>query len=224
MDMENTDFIKSVLKNLSKTEYIKPDEIPNIDLYMDQVTTFMEAHLGDAKRFEDDKILTKTMINNYAKNDLLPPPIKKKYSKEHIIALIFIYYYKNILSIKDIKKLINPLTDNFFEGKGATSFDAIYKEIYRLEKAQLLNISKDVTSKSEIASSAFENVKNSKDRDYLQLFAFISLLSFDIVLKKHIIESIIDDLLSDKTATVEKTTEKAPKEAPKEKAKKKDKK
>ena len=50
---------------------MRPDDIPNIDLYMDQVTTFMEKELASSKRHEDDKILTKTMINNYAKNNLL---------------------------------------------------------------------------------------------------------------------------------------------------------
>ena len=46
-----------------KIDYIKPEEIPNIDLYMDQVTTFMEKNLSSTKRYEEDKILTKTMIN-----------------------------------------------------------------------------------------------------------------------------------------------------------------
>ena len=85
------------------------EELPNFDLYMDQVTTFMDEHLSDVKRYEDDKILTKTMINNYTKNDLLPPPVKKKYSKEHIYVLTFIYYLKNILSISDIQKLFKSI-------------------------------------------------------------------------------------------------------------------
>lgn len=96
---------------------IDQDEIPNIDLYMDQVTTFMENHLKDHKRSEDDKILTKTMINNYAKNDLLPSPEKKKYTKEHMLLLTLIYYFKNVMSINDIKKLLAPISDNYFQGK-----------------------------------------------------------------------------------------------------------
>ena len=82
---------------LKKINVIDGADIPSIDLYMDQVTTFMDRHLSGNKRFDDDKILTKTMINNYSKNNLLPPPVKKKYSREHIILLILIYYYKNIL-------------------------------------------------------------------------------------------------------------------------------
>ena len=90
------EFLREVLDKLQKIDYVKPEELPNIDLYMDQVTTFMDSQLASTKRHEDDKILTKTMINNYAKNNLLPPPAKKKYSKEHILALLFIYYFKSL--------------------------------------------------------------------------------------------------------------------------------
>ena len=93
MTIDNDDLLNSLLSSLDRVGYINPDDIPNIDLYMDQVTTFMSGRLRSTARYpEEDKILTKTMINNYAKNDLLPPPIKKKYSKEHVLLLIFIYY------------------------------------------------------------------------------------------------------------------------------------
>ena len=78
MTIDKDNMIESILNSLSRIDYIKSEDIPNIDLYMDQVTTFMDAHLSASKRYPDDKILTKTMINNYAKNDLLPPPLKKK--------------------------------------------------------------------------------------------------------------------------------------------------
>ena len=70
--------IEHIIKELDNPNYVNPDDIPNIDLYMDQVTTFMDKYLGGCKRNEDHKILTKTMINNYAKNHLLPSPEKKK--------------------------------------------------------------------------------------------------------------------------------------------------
>jgi hypothetical protein len=74
MNKDNQEFVNSLLQRLAKLNYIKPGDVPNIDLYMDQVTTFMDEHLSDVKRYEDDKILTKTMINNYTKNDLLSVP------------------------------------------------------------------------------------------------------------------------------------------------------
>ena len=110
MTINTEDLLNSILESVGRIDYIHPVDIPNIDLYMDQVTTFMEEQLSSTKRYEDDKILTKTMINNYAKNNLLPPPNKKKYSKEHLLVLIFVYYFKNLLSIKDIEILLKPLT------------------------------------------------------------------------------------------------------------------
>ena len=94
MTIDTKDMLNSILSCISQIDYIKPEDIPNIDLYMDQVTTFMEKNLSATKRYDEDKILTKTMINNYAKNNLLPPPVKKKYSKEHVLVMIFIYYFK----------------------------------------------------------------------------------------------------------------------------------
>ena len=71
MTIDTNDMLNSILDSLSRIDYIKPGDIPNIPLYMDQVTTFMDAQLSSSRRYESDKILTKTMINNYAKNDLL---------------------------------------------------------------------------------------------------------------------------------------------------------
>ena len=82
MANDNKELVSSMLRKMTKLNYIKPGDVPGINLYMDQVTTFMDEHLSDSKRHEDDKILTKTMINNYAKNQLIPPPEKKKYTKK----------------------------------------------------------------------------------------------------------------------------------------------
>ena len=193
MNKDNQEFVNSLLQRLAKLNYIKPGDVPNIDLYMDQVTTFMDEHLSDVKRYEDDKILTKTMINNYTKNDLLPPPVKKKYSKEHIYVLTFIYYLKNILSISDIQKLLNPLTDKFFNKEELPDLEYIYSEIYNMEKAQIASLSKDVVERMQVAKEAFLDVENEEDKDFLQLFSLVGLLSFDVYMKKNIIESLIYD-------------------------------
>lgn len=188
------DFVNSVVRRLAHMTYIRPEEIPNIELYMDQVTTFMDEHLSDAKRYTDDKILTKTMINNYAKNDLLPPPVKKKYSKEHMIMLIFIYYFKNVLSISDIQSLLTPLTENFFQKEDSISLDKIYKEVYNYERRQMGTIAKDICKEQRDALTLFTDVKDENQRKYLQLFSLICMLSFDIYAKKYVIENVIDEL------------------------------
>lgn len=191
---DTKEFVNSVVKRLAKMTYIRPDEIPSIDLYMDQVTTFMEEHLNDAKRYSDDKILTKTMINNYAKNDLLPPPVKKKYSKDHMIMLIFIYYFKNILPISDIQSLLTPLSENFFQNEDTISLDKIYKEIYNYERGQMGDIARSISRTQRDSETLFEGVEDEGERKYLQLFAMVCMLSFDVFAKKHVIENVIDEL------------------------------
>ena len=190
---DNMESVQNVLRKLAKINYIKPGEVPNINLYMDQVTTFMDEHLSDSKRHENDKILTKTMINNYTKNDLLPPPVRKKYSKDHLYVLAFIYYFKNILSISDIQKLIKPLTDNFFDTDKMPNLDSVYREIYNMCKSQAESLSRDILEKAKKASNSFQYLENQEEKDFLELFSMVSLLSFDVHIKKNMIESLIDD-------------------------------
>ncbi len=191
MTIDPQDILNSILSSLEKIDYIRPREIPDIDLYMDQVTTFMEEHLHSSKRYPEDKILTKTMINNYAKNRLIPPPEKKKYSKEHMLLLIYIYYYKGILSISDIQSLLEPLTQQYFHSKEPINMQSIYEEVFSLEKNQVEKLKKDVIESYRIASDTFSDAPE-EEQQFLQIFSFICLLSFDVYVKKQVIEKLID--------------------------------
>ncbi len=194
LKLDTKDLLKSIIESLDRLEYIKLDEIPNIDLYMDQVTTLMDKKLRSVTRYpEEDKILTKTMINNYAKNDLLPPPIRKKYSKEHVLVLIFIYYFKGILSISDIQTLLQPITEKYFDNGKEFGLKEIYEEVFRMEPAEIEMLKKDILEKYEMAQSTFEGIPE-KEADFLHQFSFICLLSYDVYIKKLIIEKMIDDM------------------------------
>ena len=137
MTIDSDKILHDLLNSLDSLEGIRPGEIPNIALYMDQVTTFMDAQLASSRRFESDKVLTKTMINNYAKNNLLPPPVKKKYSKEHVVVMIFIYYFKTILSIKDIETILTPITEKYFETDSAAKHTRLLRILSKIWKVSL---------------------------------------------------------------------------------------
>ena len=199
MSVNNDEMLHKILDHISGMGYIKPEDIPNINLYMDQVTTFMEEHLAYSQRYKDDKILTKTMINNYAKNNLLPSPEKKRYTREHMLMLIFIYYFKNILSINDIQSLLGPLTDRYFRSENDMNLTDIYNEVFSMEKGELDALKKELTERYDIAQGTFENAPK-EDQDFLKLFSFICLLSFDVYVKKMLIEKMIDELRSDSSA------------------------
>ena len=193
MTIDSNDILNSILNSISRIDYIHSTEIPNMNLYMDQVTTLMEEGLSSTKRYDDDKILTKTMINNYTKNNLLPPPDKKKYSKEHVLLLIFIYYYKGIIPMNEIQTLLKPLTDRYFQNGQVFDLESVYKEVVVLEKEQLEDLKKDVVEKFRRAEDSFTEVTG-EEQEFLQKFALICLLSFDVYMKKMIVEQLVADL------------------------------
>lgn len=194
MTISTDDLLNSIMESFDRIGHVRSEDIPNIDLYMDQVTTFMEQHMRATTRNpEEDKILTKTMINNYAKNDLLPPPVKKKYSKEHVLVLIFIYYFKGILSIGDIQALLNPLTEKFFHTGAGMKMEDIYDEVFSLEKGKVEELKEDVKRMYEESANTFREAEE-EERAFLQRFSFICMLSYDVYVKKLLIEKMIDSM------------------------------
>ncbi len=190
--MTNRDVIHQFFSQFDTIDYIRPEEIPGIELYMDQVTTFMDRELANMKRDPDEKILTKTMINNYTKSGLLPPPEKKKYSRDHLFALIFIYYMKDFMSISDIKKVMNPVTDRYFHSSPDNlGLEDIYKEVFSLEHVEFQQLMKDVLRQLGRSKNTFQNAPED-ERENLQLFALFCMLGFDVYIKKMMMTYLID--------------------------------
>lgn len=195
---DKKEFVEEVANRIRSLDYIKIEDIPGIELYMDQVIKFMDDHFASLKRYEGDKMLTKTMINNYTKNKLLPSPEKKKYGKDHMLLLIFIYYFKNVLSIKDINSILTPLTENFFADSDKDfSLSDIYDEVFEICKSATADISRSVLKAFDRAKNSFEGEDDEKKKKYLNNFAFIASLCFDVHVKKTIVENMIDNGLLD---------------------------
>jgi hypothetical protein len=185
------DTVARAIDNLKTINTISPDELPAMELYMDQLTTFMDRKLaGLVRKPSKDKVLTKTMINNYAKNHLIHPPLKKKYSREHMLELLFIFYFKSFLSIGDIQTLLEPLSN---ETLGGYSVEKLYAEMISVGKGARGKLKKDIDEKTEKIDRGFDDAPEEM-REYLKKFAFICQLGYDIYLKKTIIEHMIDDM------------------------------
>lgn len=214
MTIDNDDLINSILASLGRIDVISVDELPNIDLYMDQLTSFMDERLKKTTRHpETDKILTKTMINNYAKNDLLPPPVKKKYTRDHVILLIFIYYFKNVLSINDIQTLLEPLKERFQTGDKELDIEKIYRSCFELQGEALQPLMDDVSGKYERALKTYTDVDLSEDeRKRMQMLSFITLLSYDVYIKKLLIEKILDGITDNDDKNKDKKKDKKTKD------------
>lgn len=194
--MQAEDLINQVLEEI---ESFNIDDIPNIDLYMDQVTTYLNGKFNTSKRHDDDKLLTKTMINNYAKSRLLPPPEKKKYSKDHMIILILIFFFKNVISINDIQTIVTPLLKDYYNN------DDIPNSLEDVTNAFLNHV-----QKSDLIEPLIKEFKNSQnifgdlessDRESIETIGLIATLSYDMYIRKRLVEKLIDSLPSSKEDT-----------------------
>lgn len=194
--MQSEDLINQVLEEI---ESFNIGDIPNIDLYMDQVTTYLNGKFNTSKRHDDDKLLTKTMINNYAKSRLLPPPEKKKYSKDHMIILILIFFFKNVISINDIQTIVTPLLKDYYNN------DDIPNSLEDVTNAFLNHV-----QKSDLIEPLIKEFKNSQnifgdlessDRESIETIGLIATLSYDMYIRKRLIEKLIDSLPSSKEDT-----------------------
>ena len=98
--------IEGLIKDAVRDADLRPEEIPSIDLYVDQITSLTCDKLKEGSARFQDRILTKTMINNYSKDGLISPIKGKKYSKDHIIQMLLVYALKNTLSIGEINRIL----------------------------------------------------------------------------------------------------------------------
>ena len=104
----------SIFENSKYTNEILDFKFPRYEeLYMDQVLSFIEDTLKVFNTTEKEKVITSSMVNNYVKQGLVSPPIKKKYTKNHIAYIIVVCVLKQILSISEICSLIEIQIDSY---------------------------------------------------------------------------------------------------------------
>lgn len=169
--------IKEIFENRSYQKDLMLSDIPDINLYIDQITTLFENKLGDSKRTQDDKILTKTMVNNYSKEGILRPVKGKKYDKEHILQMSMIYLMKQTLSIQDIKKIFCSTSLN-----DIPTYTGAYEKYCEIKSER--------TQKLLSQLNAFiDTVDTQNDEEILALILFFCNFSTII---KNAVETIID--------------------------------
>ncbi|CAM3845140.1 DUF1836 domain-containing protein [Mesobacillus zeae] len=180
--------IEKLIDALDPKSQIKLGDIPEIDLYMDQVIQLFENNFKDTRRNEKDKLLTKTMINNYAKGKLFFPIKNKKYSKEHVILISLIYQLKGALSINDIKAALETLNEKLIQG----NFDlgSYYEDVLSLQEAGSQAFKKGLQERAEEASSKAA----SEEDPYLEKLLLILSLANMSSLYRRAAEKLVDEI------------------------------
>lgn len=174
--------ILNLLEEIANQEEIEISDIPMIDLYMDQVITLFENKLEKGKRNTKDKLLTKTMINNYVKDKILMPAKNKRYTPEHLIMMAFIYHLKQTLSINDIKVLF---TETIY--KEELDLFTLYDRFLEVKKDDQRQVEKAVQEKLEGL-----DLNQSEQIDIMMMV--LSLVN-SANTQKRLAEKLIDDYL-----------------------------
>ena len=175
----NKETLETLVEKESQKSSIMSKDIPDLDLYMDQIMTLFEIHLANHKKNEDDKLLTKTMINNYSKAKVITPVKGKKYTKEQIIQMLIIYQLKNNLSIQEIKELLTPIYES------DTDLSLLYDHFIDIKQVMNQQLQKLIQQILEDFNLQIEN-----QEDFFLLVASLSSLSHSLT---NIAEALINE-------------------------------
>ena len=175
------------IENIGLNERLNLHEIPEIDLYMDQVIQLFENKFKETKRTDDEKILTKTMINNYAKATVFFPIKNKKYTKRHLILLSLIYQLKGSLSINEIKGILDPLNERIM--KDDLSIDWLYEAFLKQTDKNAAIFTESIeTSMKELKETA--GASQEEDAEYFEELLAVASLAHMSQLYKRAAESL----------------------------------
>ncbi|KGM46446.1 DUF1836 domain-containing protein [Neobacillus niacini] len=187
--------IKEILGQLGLETNLSLDEIPNIDLYMDQVIQLFENKFSHSKRNAEEKVLTKTMINNYAKGKLIFPIKNKKYSKEHLILISLIYQLKGALSINDIQITLDGLNKRMI--KEDIEIDSFYNSYLALSQKNVADFTMHINEQVNDVKAEVEKMEDRSSAHLEQVLMISSLVHMSNLYRK-VAEKLVDEIVVDK--------------------------
>ena len=191
--MRYEEFLKEVIKEYVEESTIDLDSFPDMEIYMDQAETFVNKELSIYRKDEKDKIITKTMISNYVKHNMLPRPVNKKYSKNHLIILTLIYYLKGTFQMDETGMFLKPLLDNYnseFDEK--IDIEALYEGIIGSHKKECLKLESNVMETVENIKKHLNETEETDD-DMLELFMLVMNLSMKADAQKYLAHKILNE-------------------------------
>lgn len=115
------------IKKLESFHLPRYKDLPEIELYMDQVISTVEKYLS-ALKVSERSLLTPSMVNNYVKNGVIPPPEKKRYTRDHLAQIIIICTLKQTIELSDVAAIVKKGADHFGMERAYDEFVALYEK------------------------------------------------------------------------------------------------
>jgi hypothetical protein len=180
-----------IIEQLNLETGLTLDDIPGIDLYMDQVIQLFEQKYNQSKRNEEEKVLTKTMINNYAKGKLIFPIQNKKYSREHLILISLIYQLKGALSINDIKSTLDKVNNRIM--KGEIDLNSFYINYLNLTSENVIQFKEDIEERVSSVKGRISKMEEEDSKELEQVLMIASLVHMSNLYRK-VAEKLVDEI------------------------------
>lgn len=209
--MRYEEFVNIQLGKLKKAGLIDPDSIPDIDLYIDQVETYFKNQTKDIDSETVKRFLTKTMINNYAKHNMIPHPDGKKYTADHIMMIAMVGYLKGMFKMEEIEYLMKPLVDNY-NSDFDDSIDpgVIYRTACETNVDFAEHMSEEIDNNMTTIKKIFQN--NELDDGRLEAFTLILSLAMRADMEKYIAERLVEKYFIEPANEKPVKTQKQPKQ------------
>ncbi len=184
--------IDSKIKSLHLEKQLTLDDLPQVDLYMDQVIQLFEGIYEDTLRNDAEKVLTKTMINNYSKGKLLFPIKNKKYTNDHLLLMSLIYQLKGGLCITDIKTSLDKINKKVVEEDEFPLSD-LYRSYLTLANQNIVTFEQNVNQSVEHVESeisGLEGVNLESMERFLLVCSFIHMSN----LYRRVAQMLVDEM------------------------------
>ena len=170
--------------------------VPEIDLYIDQMVSCLNSELSlYAKNGEGP--ITKGIVSNYTKHKMIPGPEGKRYTKDHCIFMLLVYYLKGCFSMDQVQRLMKPILSNYDSAwDDNVDMQAYYKEILAAVRKSEEDFSEQLQERI-LANKKFMADRGSDD-DISELILLITMLIMRSNEERYMAEKLLDEYFPEK--------------------------
>ncbi|MDD2295337.1 MAG: DUF1836 domain-containing protein [Eubacteriales bacterium] len=190
--MRYEEYAKKLADDYLKSGIIDGKNFPDIELYIDQMAKCLNQELrlyGDGKSTP----ITKAMISNYTKHQMIPGPVGKHYTKDHLIFMTLVFYLKGCFSMEEIRRLMKPLLDNYSsEWDEPIDFVSMYAEIIDFVRKTEADLPRRLEQQISDVKKFLAN-RDTADDDTSELMMLVTTLVMRSNAERFIAEKLLDE-------------------------------
>ena len=194
--MRYEQFAEKLALEYQKKGLAEGKSIPDIDLYIDQMVSCLNEELALYAK-DGEGPITKGIVSNYTKHKMIPGPEGKRYTKDHCIFMLLVYYLKGCFSMDQVQRLMKPILSNYDSAwDDNVDMQAYYKEILAAVRKSEEDFSERLQERI-LANKKFLADRGSDD-DISELILLITMLIMRSNEERYMAEKLLDEYFPEK--------------------------